>query len=120
MNASKEHLMIILFFNHFYKAKPDWKLLKDHLSKEGRIEKEDLVRLVADCNKIMSNIIKFAICIFLFYFDYNLILIVFKGNENNLLTLQDPLTVVGDIHGYLHTNNLKDAILNIKDTLLDN
>lgn len=54
--------------------KPDWKIIKDHLSKEGRIEKEDLVRLVADCNKIMRN-------------------------ENNLLNLQDPLTVVGDIHG---------------------
>ncbi|KAL4432241.1 hypothetical protein ABPG74_020209 [Tetrahymena malaccensis] len=57
--------------------KPDWKIIKDHLSKEGRIEKEDLVRLVADCNKIMRN-------------------------ENNLLNLQDPLTVVGDIHGQFY------------------
>jgi len=38
----------------------------------------------------------------IFILDYNFELIsFFKGNENNLLTLQDPLTVVGDIHGYL-------------------
>lgn len=42
------------------KDKPDWKLLKDHLQKEGRITKEDLYKLVGDCNKILSiNIIEF-------------------------------------------------------------
>lgn len=47
-------LNIQIFF--IVTVKPDWKLIKDHLSKEGRIEKEDLLRLVADCNKIMRKI----------------------------------------------------------------
>ena len=54
--------------------KPDWKLLKDHLHQEGRIAKEDLIRLVNDCNKVLRN-------------------------EGNLVFFQDPLTVVGYIHG---------------------
>lgn len=58
-------------------TKPDWKLLKDHLQKEGRIKKEDLVKLVKDTNNIFKN-------------------------EGNLLHLQDPLTVVGDIHGQFY------------------
>jgi len=56
------------------KNKPDWKAVRDHLQKEGRIAKEDLVKLVNDANKLFRN-------------------------EGNLLYLQDPLTVVGDIHG---------------------
>jgi serine/threonine-protein phosphatase 2B catalytic subunit len=56
------------------KNKPDWKLLRDHLHKEGRVDKPDLIKLVTDCNKIM------------------------KG-EGNVLFLSDPLTVVGDLHG---------------------
>jgi serine/threonine-protein phosphatase 2B catalytic subunit len=35
--------------------KPDWKLLKEFLHKEGRIGKEELIRLVSDCNKILKN-----------------------------------------------------------------
>jgi serine/threonine-protein phosphatase 2B catalytic subunit len=67
-----EKLKCIIFL--LIVEKPDWKLLKDHLHKEGRIAKEDLIRLVNDCNKILRN-------------------------EGNLVFLQDPLTVVGDIHG---------------------
>ncbi|CAD8181791.1 unnamed protein product [Paramecium octaurelia] len=63
-----------LMFPDKLKNKPDWKLLKDHLQKEGRIAKEELFKLVADCNKLLKN-------------------------EGNVLYLQDPLTVVGDIHG---------------------
>ncbi|KAM3137460.1 Serine/threonine-protein phosphatase 2B catalytic subunit alpha [Paramecium bursaria] len=63
-----------LMFPEKLKNKPDWKLIKDHLHKEGRIAKEDLFKLVAECNKLLKN-------------------------EGNLLYLQDPLTVVGDIHG---------------------
>jgi serine/threonine-protein phosphatase 2B catalytic subunit len=63
--------------------KPDWKLLKDHLSKEGRITKADLFRLVSECNKILSSLII-----------YNS-----QETEGNLLSLADPLTIVGDIHG---------------------
>lgn len=56
------------------KGKPDWKLLRDHLHKEGRLAKDDLIRLVTEFNKITKS-------------------------EGNLLFLSDPLTVVGDIHG---------------------
>lgn len=56
------------------KSKPDWKVMRDHLSKEGKVAKEDFIKIINDCNKIFKN-------------------------ENNLLYLQDPVTVVGDIHG---------------------
>ena len=35
--------------------KPDWKLIRDNLEKEGRLEKKDFIRLINDCNKIFSN-----------------------------------------------------------------
>eukprot|EP01015_Nassula_variabilis_P014763 TRINITY_DN22241_c0_g1_i1.p1 TRINITY_DN22241_c0_g1~~TRINITY_DN22241_c0_g1_i1.p1 ORF type:complete len:127 (+),score=27.53 TRINITY_DN22241_c0_g1_i1:30-383(+) len=54
--------------------KPDWKLIKDHLFKEGRIEKAHLIKLVQDTNKIFMS-------------------------ESNVLNVSDPVTVVGDIHG---------------------
>lgn len=58
-------------------GKPDWKLIKDHLHKEGRISKELLIQLIDECNAILRN-------------------------EPNLLSLPDPLTVVGDIHGQFY------------------
>ncbi|KAL4466328.1 hypothetical protein ABPG72_020177 [Tetrahymena utriculariae] len=58
-------------------GKPDWKLIRDHLQKEGRISKENLIKLIDDCNRILKN-------------------------EPNLIVLQDPLTVVGDIHGQFY------------------
>ncbi|CAK80679.1 unnamed protein product (macronuclear) [Paramecium tetraurelia] len=67
-------LMRNLMFPDKLKNKPDWKLLRDHLQKEGRVSKEDLYKLVGDCNKLLKN-------------------------EGNVIYLQDPLTVVGDIHG---------------------
>jgi len=63
-----------LMFSEKNKGKPDWRLIRDHLQKEGRIAKEDLIKLINDTNKIFKN-------------------------EGNLLYLQDPLSVVGDIHG---------------------
>jgi serine/threonine-protein phosphatase 2B catalytic subunit len=36
-------------------GKPDWKLLRDHLSKEGRIWKEDFIKLIQDMNKLLSK-----------------------------------------------------------------
>eukprot|EP01017_Pseudomicrothorax_dubius_P035535 TRINITY_DN4990_c0_g1_i1.p1 TRINITY_DN4990_c0_g1~~TRINITY_DN4990_c0_g1_i1.p1 ORF type:complete len:491 (-),score=141.73 TRINITY_DN4990_c0_g1_i1:204-1676(-) len=54
--------------------KPDWRAIKDHLSKEGRLSKVDLIRLINDAVKIFRS-------------------------EGNVVQLQDPLTVVGDIHG---------------------
>src|SRR5690349_15906604 len=56
------------------KNKPDWRVIRDHLQKEGRIAKEDLVKLVNDTNKLFKS-------------------------EGNLIYLEDPLNVVGDIHG---------------------
>jgi serine/threonine-protein phosphatase 2B catalytic subunit len=53
---------------------PDWKLLRDHLAREGRLEKSDLLELINN----YVNIIK---------------------AEPNILRIQDPVTVVGDIHG---------------------
>jgi len=63
-----------LMFPDRLKNKPDWKVIRDHLQKEGRIAKEDLIKLVNDANKLFKS-------------------------EGNLLYLEDPLTVVGDIHG---------------------
>jgi len=66
-----------LMFPDKLKNKPDWKLIRDHLQKEGRIAKEDYLKLVKDACKLFKN-------------------------EGNLLHLQDPLTVVGDIHGQFY------------------
>jgi serine/threonine-protein phosphatase 2B catalytic subunit len=56
---------------------PDWKLLKDHLYREGKLEKGDLLDLI----NIFINISK---------------------TEPNIVKIQDPLTVVGDIHGQFY------------------
>ncbi|KJP85280.1 hypothetical protein AK88_05091 [Plasmodium fragile] len=53
---------------------PDYKALRDHLRKEGRIRKEDCLDIIKKVIDIVSN-------------------------EPNLLRLQDPITIVGDIHG---------------------
>ncbi|SCO65028.1 serine/threonine protein phosphatase 2B catalytic subunit A, putative [Plasmodium vivax] len=53
---------------------PDYKALRDHLKKEGRIRKEDCLDIIKRVIDIVSN-------------------------EPNLLRLQDPITIVGDIHG---------------------
>ena len=55
-------------------SKPNWRLLKDHLLKEGRIEKSDLILLIEQAMGIFRR-------------------------ERNMLELKDPVTVVGDIHG---------------------
>ena len=56
---------------------PDWKLLRDHLKKEGKLEKADILELI----KQFQNTVK---------------------NEPVMLKLQDPVTVVGDIHGQFY------------------
>eukprot|EP01071_Lankesteria_metandrocarpae_P003049 Lankesteria_metandrocarpae@DN271_c0_g1_i1.p1 len=53
---------------------PDWRALKSHVFKEGRVSKETCLTLI----KRVCDI---------------------TGSEPNLLRLKDPLTVVGDIHG---------------------
>ena len=59
------------------KGLPDWKLLKTHLTKEGRLAKEDVIELV--------NLFKETI-----------------KNEPNILKIQDPITIVGDLHGQFY------------------
>ncbi|EZG59054.1 serine/threonine-protein phosphatase, partial [Gregarina niphandrodes] len=54
--------------------KPDWKALRAHCLKEGRLSISDCLLLINRVTSILSA-------------------------EPNLLTLQDPITVVGDIHG---------------------
>jgi serine/threonine-protein phosphatase 2B catalytic subunit len=54
--------------------KPNWKLLSEHLLKEGRITKEDCLLIV----DLATNIFR---------------------RERNLLEIEEPVTVVGDIHG---------------------
>lgn len=53
---------------------PDWKALKHHITQEGKIDKEDLLKLIS----IFKTIIK---------------------TESNLIKVNDPVTIVGDIHG---------------------
>lgn len=53
---------------------PDWKVLRDHLGKEGKISKDDCHQLLNDSLSMLKK-------------------------EPNLLKLKDPVTVVGDIHG---------------------
>lgn len=55
-------------------SKPNWRLLKDHLLKEGRVSKEDVLMIL----ELATNIFR---------------------RERNLLEVKDPVTVVGDIHG---------------------
>jgi len=73
-------------------GKPDWKLVRDHLHKEGRITKEDITQLVQSVNKILRN-------------------------EGNLLYLEDPLTIIGDIHGQFYDAvKILDIAGNLDDT----
>ena len=37
-------------------GKPDWKQIRDHLQKEGRILKEDVIAITQEAMKIMSFI----------------------------------------------------------------
>jgi serine/threonine-protein phosphatase 2B catalytic subunit len=56
---------------------PDWKVLKDHLAREGKLDKSDLLDLI----NIFINVVK---------------------EEPNIVKIQDPVTVVGDIHGQFY------------------
>lgn len=42
-------------------GKPDWKTLKDHLSKEGRLDKTTFKKLIADVMKVFSNYLQLKI-----------------------------------------------------------
>jgi len=53
---------------------PDWRALRSHLAREGKVRKEVCLELIKKVSDITST-------------------------EPNLLRLKDPITVVGDIHG---------------------
>lgn len=53
---------------------PDWQLLKSHFQQEGRLSKPDCLQIVTQANNIFLR-------------------------EPNLLHLEDPVTIIGDIHG---------------------
>ena len=44
-----------LFHSNFLKDKPDWKLIRDHLQREGRIRKEEIKRLIYTANKLLGR-----------------------------------------------------------------
>ncbi|SBT30565.1 serine/threonine protein phosphatase 2B catalytic subunit A, putative (CNA) [Plasmodium ovale wallikeri] len=72
--AYREPLSLELLYPNGPDEPPDYKALRDHLRKEGRIRKEDCLDIIKKVIDIVSN-------------------------EPNLLRLQDPITIVGDIHG---------------------
>jgi len=55
----------------------NYKLIKDHITKEGKFHKSDLLSIIKE------------------------VMIVLK-KEPNILILNDPITIVGDIHGQLY------------------
>ena len=64
------------------KDKPDWKMLRDHIHKEGRISIEHCHKLLKDTMNIFSKQVRLTV-----------------ESEPNVQSLHDPVTVVGDIHG---------------------
>lgn len=56
---------------------PDWKILQSHLKREGKISKAHFVKLIKDASDIFKS-------------------------EPNLLQFEEPLVMVGDIHGQLY------------------
>ncbi len=53
---------------------PDWQCLREHLTREGKLNKSDLLDLINIFIKVVSK-------------------------EPNIVEVEDPVTVVGDIHG---------------------
>ena len=56
---------------------PDWKALQSHLIKEGRLSKPDIIEIINLFKKIVKN-------------------------EPNIVKIEDPVTVVGDLHGQFY------------------
>jgi serine/threonine-protein phosphatase 2B catalytic subunit len=63
---------------------PNWELLKNHMYREGRVSKEHCQRILRDTLALISKLY---------------LTNIFLEKEPNLLSLHDPVTVVGDIHG---------------------
>lgn len=62
----------LLFPNN--RTVPDWKVLKSYLTREGKVHKADLLKMLDSFIDIVKK-------------------------EPNILKIQDPVTLVGDIHG---------------------
>ena len=58
-------------------TRPDWKILRDHFTKEGLITKSDALQIIGLTIQLLRV-------------------------EPTLMSLQDPVTVVGDIHGQFY------------------
>jgi serine/threonine-protein phosphatase 2B catalytic subunit len=74
---------------------PNWDLLKTHLYKEGRITK-------AHCHRILKETLALISKNTILKHRATELIITNKciiEKEPNLLSLHDPVTVVGDIHG---------------------
>ena len=53
---------------------PDWKVLKDYMAREGPLTKVQIMRLLTAALQLFST-------------------------ESNLVQIEEPICVVGDIHG---------------------
>lgn len=56
---------------------PDWRALRDHLSREGRLEKKHVLKIINDTTTLLRA-------------------------EPNLVKVKDPVMVVGDTHGQFY------------------
>jgi serine/threonine-protein phosphatase 2B catalytic subunit len=71
---------------------PDWKELKSHLQLEGKISKKDFLSMI----EIFIQILK---------------------TESNIIYIDDPVTIIGDIHGqYYDLLKIIDSIQNIENS----
>ena len=64
--------------------KPNWKSLLQHFKREGKLEKSQVLGLISKAVAIFSTFI------------------VMIESESNMLTVEDPISVVGDIHGQFY------------------
>ena len=77
MNKPKMLNPDLMYLKNKTRLVPDWNFIFDHLFNEGAISKEEAKRLLITASK-------------------------FFGSEPNLLYLQDPVTIVGDVHGQFY------------------
>merc|ERR1711916_234294 len=66
----------------FKKGKPRIDVLQEHLLLEGKLREDDVLKIVADATKILKK-------------------------EPNMLEINAPVSVVGDVHGRNQIKNLK-------------
>ena len=66
-----------LLFPRGHSFPPDWKALKNHLKDEGRVAKPECLVIVRQALQVFRN-------------------------ERNLIEIQDPVTIVGDVHGQFY------------------